>query len=89
VNFLNRKERYEKIYSVKMNINSIMVEEDKGSGSTSIALEKKVNPIFTFFEYFSLPKNFKSLIDLKTPDPLLCIFNGFRSFAFLMVVYGH
>ncbi|CAD8048697.1 unnamed protein product [Paramecium primaurelia] len=38
---------------------------------------------------FSLIENYNKLIDLKTIDPNLAIFNGVRSIAFMMVVYGH
>lgn len=38
---------------------------------------------------FSIIENYKKLIDLKTIDPNLAIFNGVRSIAFMMVVYGH
>lgn len=38
---------------------------------------------------FSLIENYKKLMNLKTIDPNLAIFNGVRAIAFMMVVYGH
>lgn len=38
---------------------------------------------------FSIIENYKKLTNLKTIDPNLAIFNGVRSLAFFMVVFGH
>jgi hypothetical protein len=38
---------------------------------------------------FSLIENYRKLMNLKTIDPNLAVFNGVRSTAFMMVVFGH
>ncbi|CAD8137883.1 unnamed protein product [Paramecium octaurelia] len=38
---------------------------------------------------FSIISNYKKIMNLKTIDPNLAMFNGIRAISFMMVVYGH
>ncbi|CAD8057929.1 unnamed protein product [Paramecium sonneborni] len=53
-----------------------------------VKIEYKKNES-TIIQDFSIIENYKKIINLKTIDPNLAMFNGIRAIGFMMVVYGH